>query len=160
MNMQKGFTLIELVVVIVVISILSAYAIPKFYDLSIQARISTINAAAGSMRSAADLIYLGCVVTRPCNVQNGPAGGNGLANSIVAQGKSITLAYGYPRATPAGIIRAAALDTSNYEIVQGPTGTIQVRAPNARLFDKCEAEYRQSSAQNLPYTITVTTSGC
>lgn len=55
--LQKGFTLIELVVVIVILGILAAVAIPQFTDLSASARDAVGQATCGAMISTATLLY-------------------------------------------------------------------------------------------------------
>ena len=60
MKTQSGFTLIELVVVIVILGILAAVAIPRFVDLSSQAEQAAVEGVAGSLSSASAINYAAC----------------------------------------------------------------------------------------------------
>lgn len=62
-NNQKGFTLIELVIIIVVLGILAAVAIPKYQDITGEAKEAAGRAALGSIRSGVTIFYANAAVT-------------------------------------------------------------------------------------------------
>lgn len=82
---QSGFTMIELIMVIVVLGILAAFALPKFVDLGADARGATVQAAYGSMKSASAMAHSSWLAK------------NGSTNDISVEGKTFTLVNGYPK---------------------------------------------------------------
>jgi MSHA pilin protein MshA len=94
---QDGFTLIELVVVIVILGILAAFAVPRFARLDGQARIASVRAVEGSLRSSAAL-------ARSLWLAQGTN-----AAAVNMEGVGVAMVNGYP--SRVGIVNALAQGT-------------------------------------------------
>lgn len=142
MKKQGGFTLIELVVVIVILGILAVTAAPKFLNLQDDAKVSAVKGLAGAMKGAAGIVYGKAAVS---GVETSP---DEVAVSS-ADGTSVMTKFGYP--TVAGIADAVdGLDTDWVLVTSGATSV----SYGYKDFD-CVATYNEATALNSPATIVV-----
>ena len=138
---QSGFTLIELVVVIALLGILAAFAIPRFASLEREARSATTQGLSGSVRSAAAMAHGLFLATG--------------ATPVNMEGNNIAITNGYPDADD---IANTLADSTGFTVTTNGAG-------DTTTFDKigaggtCEVVYVEAAANNPP-TISVDTSGC
>lgn len=167
---QSGFTLIELIIVIVVLGILAVTAAPRFFNFGSDARTSTLTGVKGALESSAALVYGKAII----------AGSQGLPTATV---DTVAVEFGYPAATTAAIQAAANLDTADWtftEVADADTahgaaaGDLVIRSATYERDDAtgisnklgtteataCHVVYTPAASASAKPTITVYSAGC
>jgi len=110
MAKQQGFTLIELVMVIVILGILTTTALPRFANLQGNAKYAKLSASLAAIKSAATIVHSQAII----------AGVESVAlSSVTLEGSSIEIVNGYP--SNEAILIAAGLDQNEFDLVEYTT---------------------------------------
>ena len=165
MQKSKGFTLVELVIVIVILGILAVTAAPKFLNLAGDAKEGTLTAVEASLKSANAVIYSKAVLQ---GVQKTASA------NVNESGTDIAVAFGYVDATQAAVSAVLDLD-GGFTILQGTAVTyengttdVDVTTADVLIFtgaapvaaSACMLVYTAAASNTAKPTYKLVTSGC
>lgn len=146
MKKQAGFTLIELIIVIVVLGILAVFAIPKYVNFAKEGRIAVVNGMKGSVLSAVAMVH---------GIAQAKSACDDASVEINGAGSGVDIVDCYPAATDDGI-KAALSDTAGF------TGTASIDQALGNIYtfkkddnDSCSVTYVESTRE-----VNLDTSGC